>query len=476
VNKKLLSYALLIILTVVSSQNLINASVSAPTIEWQQDYGHAGFYEDTGIQSASNLIQTSDGGYVFMDLGWAYQFTFVPSTIYKVNSSGSIEWSKTIELLAASTIIQTSDEGYEILGHWSTYGTTYENTPTIIKTDAEGTIQWVQNFSGYMREFVPNNDGGFIVLSDGRNPDLYPGTFTVLTKINPQGVIQWNHTYGELTNFSFGSSVIQTVDGGYALVGSTSFNGTNDSPNLYYWLFKTDSVGNLVWSRYYGNGPASLDENDTRNSGANEGLNRGTFGDNEGVSIIETADGDLIVAGIFYSESSLKYWDNRPSTFLFKTDSQGNMEWNQTFDDYEVSLVIPTSDNGFALAGSSGIIKTDSNGNTQWIKNVTYPTIDAYPTYTYPLKISSLIETSDGALATLGVGYRLTDNPRTGKIYLIKTEAFLPLPTQAPLPLPMSPSSVTPAPSAIFEVLIILLIIGIIAVASLLFFFKKRKH
>jgi len=278
------------LVTNVSSQASGSESVSVPAIAWQKDYGYNGVDDEIGVESASNLIQTSDGGYVFMDLGWFHQTNFVPSTIYKVNSSGGIEWKKTIKFLNASTIIQTNDEGYEISGRWSTYGTTY--TPTIIKTDSQGTIQWVANYSSV--------------------PDL--------------GV---------------SSTMIQTSDGGFA------------------------------------------------------------------------------------------YW----------TDGS--------------------------------VTKTDSKNNTEWIKILTYPTLDAYPTYIYPLKLSSLIETSDGALAALGVGYRLLNNPLTGKIYLIKTESFLPLPSQAPLPTPLP----TPSPTLTVEVKIAILVIVVaIVVACLLFFLRKRKH
>ena len=110
-----------------------NATISAPEIKWQQTYVHTGYYGDTGIESASNVIQTNDGGYAFMDLGWSYQFTFVPSTIFKVDSSGNIQWKKTFNFFQASTLIQTSDYGYEISGHWDTYGTTYDHTPTLYK-------------------------------------------------------------------------------------------------------------------------------------------------------------------------------------------------------------------------------------------------------------------------------------------------------------------------------------------------------
>jgi len=290
-------------LTGVSSQTAGSASVSAPATEWQREYGEKEYVDKFDIgESTTNLIQTSDGGYAFLSHAWGHQVTFRPSTLYKVDSSGIMQWNKTIPFLSALTLIQTNDEGYEISGYWSTYGigVAYEHTPTLVKTDVQGNLQWVANYSSV--------------------PDL-----------------------------GIASTSIQTSDGGFAYLqsGMTS-----------------------LWGRF----------------------------------------------------------------------------------------TIP----------SGSIVKTDSNNNTQWVKNLTYPS-----TYgNLPLVLSSLIETSDGALAGLGVGSRgLGDYD--GRIYLIKTEAFLPLPSQVPLPTPLP----TPFPTLTVEVTIaILAIVVVIAVALSLSFLRKRKQ
>ena len=139
---------LLVLLFLISSVLLTHSNVkaqtsgntSAPAIQWQQRYGGS-------TEAVSNLIQTSDGGYAFLDLGWSYQYTFFPSSFCKVDSLGNIQWTKTYGLFRALNLVQTSDWGYEISGYWSTYGTTYEYTSTIIKTDSEGNVQWVENYS-----------------------------------------------------------------------------------------------------------------------------------------------------------------------------------------------------------------------------------------------------------------------------------------------------------------------------------------
>lgn len=274
--------------TDVSSQTSSSDLFSSPSIEWQKIYFHAGSYGDTGIQSVSNLIQTSDGGYIFMDLGWTYNIAFQPSTIYKVDSSGNTQWNKTIDNLSASVIIQTSDEGYEIAGQW-TVGVTYQYTPTLVKLDSQGNIQWIANYSS-----VPN-------------------------------------------------------------LGATTSN----------------------WIR--------------------------------------------------------------------------------------------TSDAGYAYRKGGSIIKTDFKNITQWVETFNYTESSGRLN---PLSLFSLIETSDGSLAALGVGTYWSGNPRTGRIYLIKTEAFLPLPYQAPLPTPMPTFLPTPTD---YVIPLVFIALGVVAVACLLVFLKKRE-
>ena len=122
---------------------------------------------------------------------------------------------------------------------------------------------------------------------------------------------------------------------------------------------------------------------------------------------------------------------------------------------------------------SGGIAKTDSNYNTQWVKNLTYTSYEG----TFPLVLGSLIETSDGALAGVGVGRTAQGFPRSGKIYLIKTESFLPLPLQTPLPTPIPTPTPTPLPASTVEAAVIAsLIVAVVVGAGLLVYFKKRKH
>jgi hypothetical protein len=55
-----------------------------------------------------------------------------------------------------------------------------------------------------------------------------------LVKSNANGQAEWNHTFGEITSEG-PISLIQTTDGGYALVGAT---GSYDAGNGDIWLVK----------------------------------------------------------------------------------------------------------------------------------------------------------------------------------------------------------------------------------------------
>jgi len=66
------------------------------------------------------------------------------------------------------------------------------------------------------------------------------------------GDILWQQLYvGEHTEGL--SDVKQTDDGGYIAVGSTYSNPANLGVE-YLWVIKTDSLGEMQWEKFYGNG------------------------------------------------------------------------------------------------------------------------------------------------------------------------------------------------------------------------------
>ena len=147
-----LLFVTLSLLSLAEVQPVIEAQVSntinsPPVTEWQKTYSDSASY-NSGVETVSNLIQTSDGGYAFIDLGWQYQVSQAPVVIYKVDSSGKVQWRKTIAWFGASAIAETSDGGYEVSGAWEITHHTYGKVqPTLLKLDSQGNIQWSRNYS-----------------------------------------------------------------------------------------------------------------------------------------------------------------------------------------------------------------------------------------------------------------------------------------------------------------------------------------
>jgi len=98
------------------------------------------------------------------------------------------------------------------------------------------------------------------------------------------------------------------------------------------WLLKTNSSGQLEWSQTYG-GPSN------------------DYAD----CVIMTSDGGYALAGRTSSRGA-----GSEDMWLVKTNSSGQMEWNQTFGGIDADVaysVLEISENEFVLEG-----RTDSKG------------------------------------------------------------------------------------------------------------------
>jgi hypothetical protein len=254
-----------------------------------------------------------------------------------------------------------------------------------------------------------------------------------LLAVSEQPSVEWSRTYGELQ----ANSVIQTADGGYAIVGYTGTTPTvlfmQNASFLYYSssyanrtavLVKTDASGELQWKKMYGTDVFGYDNNavyvvQTSDLGymlfgsggylvktdaegnvqwsRTLGLEVHVIG-TEGVQTgIQNSDGDYFLIGNTIENNGENV------AWLLKTDEQGNVLWNKTFTGgVNVRTVIETNDRGCALAGSwrndFWFAKIDSNSNTQWGQTYSYGEI------TDLHYVSSIAKTKDGGYVLAGAG------------------------------------------------------------------------
>jgi parallel beta-helix repeat protein len=401
-----------------------------PVVAWQNIISG-----DLGV-SANQVIQTSDGGYAVV--GDGNDKTFSPGALVKLDSSGNIQWNKNYSIVDLKALMQAKDGGFALAGY------DFRGTAgaLLVKTDLEGNALWNQTYGNIFISSILQTANGDYILG-GNTIHLYESTVYGsdfwLAKVNSAGTLQWSKTYGG-TGDEAAYSVVQTADGGYAMAGGTAsfgFGGGTD-----FWFVKTDSEGNLQWSKTFGE-----------------------KGDNEARSVIQTIDGGYVLGG-----NTNGYGAGGTDAWLIKTDSSGNMVWNKTYfgagvlterdgiptfpvptsngsGDDSANCLIQTSDGGLAFTGTRPsyvsvdslvwLVKTDASGNMQW--NQTFP--QSFGGTSSSRSGNSLIETSDGALAIAGF-QQVPSFPWIGTYYVIKTEPVLPPPSTSPS---ASPTSTLPS-------------------------------
>ncbi|NPD90004.1 MAG: hypothetical protein HGN29_14925 [Asgard group archaeon] len=243
---------------------------------------------------------------------------------------------------------------------------------------SENQIEWVQSYSGQVKSggssMIQTLAGGFVITGNDYLDEFDDDV--LLLKTDSEGAMVWNKTYGG-TDSDRARQVIQTSDGGFALAGSTSSFGCCGVASMY--LIKTDSEGNKEWEGIYGG-----------------------FYYDAAYGLVQTEDNGFALAGITYSYGAGQY-----DAYLVKTDSVGIMEWNYTYSgvwsgtQYDGAYaVIQTNDGGFALAGFTSfgypdmfLVKVDSEGGEEWIKS--YGGLDSDTAY-------AIIQTNDNGFALAG--------------------------------------------------------------------------
>jgi hypothetical protein len=132
----------------------------------------------------------------------------------------------------------------------------YEKRATEIlltKTNAEGNEEWYKFYGGRSydkaSDFIQTLDGGYAIL--GSTSSYGKGNYDVyLIKVDSQGKEEWSKTYGGFYN-EYGHTISQSSSGNYKLTGTRqSCYGDNATPNCddEKWFVSTDNKGNQIWS------------------------------------------------------------------------------------------------------------------------------------------------------------------------------------------------------------------------------------
>jgi len=259
----------------------------------------------------------------------------------------------------------------------------------------------------------------------------------------------WTRTFGGF-DADYGKKVIQTDDGGFALLGYT-FSFTNGGSDIY--LIRTDASGDTLWTRNYGGSSDDIPGGFCQTPDGGFILGAATYSFNAVISdyyliktdaygdtmwtkvimgddedyctdICPTEDGGYILAGFSSSSASAGADD----AVLLKTDGNGTVEWIHYYggeSSDKAYCVRRTSDGGYIAAGESGsfvlydpeayLVRTDANGDTLWTRSY------GMPYYYLQDVFDAVLETDDGGF--IAVGSSCSFSFGYFDIFLVKTDA-----------------------------------------------------
>ena len=225
-----------------------NLGLIGYTSGWSKTYG--GIAHD---YSMGNNVQTNDGGYAISGHTFSLGAGGLDAWLIKTDSVGNMEWNITYggsQEDQFSDMIKTTDGGFVLSGYTTSFGAgNYDSF--LMKVNASGTIVWNQTYGGLVTDQImsvfQNNDGSY-VLAGSTNSSGAGNLDAWLVKTDATGNMQWNKTYGG-TGADMATYATQNSDGGYAVAGRTNSFGAGGTD---VWLVKTDALGNMLWQKTFG--------------------------------------------------------------------------------------------------------------------------------------------------------------------------------------------------------------------------------
>jgi len=364
---------------------------TAAQITFEKTYG------TIETEETNAVIQTQDHGYLLAGYNQIGSNSSHPYLV-KTDEQGDTIWTKTYSSQwssGADAVVETSD-GYVFTGYKVVTLAPSKFAIQLVKIDKQGDTLWTKiipnSNEAWAEDIRITRDGGFIIC--GYEEVNYYNCYH-LVKVSSTGDTVWTRRYNWVQSIeSQAKQVLQTADGGYIMIGNvddyTYLDGTG-----FISLVRTDSVGNMLWTKNYDWSGWDL-----------------------AYSIAQTNNGGYIVGGFTWSQGAGKY-----DMYLMRTDEQGDSLWLKTYGGVEYDrgyAVQAMADGGFVFAGQTNsygsgdddfyLVRTDSIGDTLWTRTIGgWNREDAY----------DLELTADGGYVLAG---NILDGSRTS-MHLVKTDA-----------------------------------------------------
>jgi hypothetical protein len=330
-----------------------------------------------GFDSFTDFTTTTDGGYMAIGFSTSTQGDGIGAMggqdlwVVKFGSEGDKIWHKKFggtQEDIGNTIVRTSDNNYLILGSTlsndgDVSGNKGERDAWLIKIDNDGELLWQKTIGGSREDWLYNiksaGDGNYLMAGwtlsdDGDVSSNHGNTDAWIVKVNDQGVVIWEKTYGG-TNQDVAFDATPVSDGGYIFCGQLiSIDGDAADRTVETfagWFVKINSAGEIAGKVYLGESAFDY-----------------------GTVALEAANGDFVFAGETNTAGAYDNFHAGRDAFLLRLDASGNVKWKKAYGgtqrDQPADL-IETDDGNFVFAGltmsEDGDIPQLLGGEDAWV-------------------------------------------------------------------------------------------------------------
>src|SRR3989344_454200 len=303
-----------------------------------------------------------------------------------------IIWEKIFLEQKQSVVVdikETPDGGTIVVGSVIPLGSSWLDV-SAIKYDINGDIEWNKSFGSNKadngRGVVTTNDGGYAIAAESYLDfdDNLGNTNIYVIKLNSQGELEWQKTYGSLKS-DLAYDIIQTSDNGFLIVAKfVSIDGPIESPHPILgdpdgstFVIKLNSQGELEWQRRYNLG--------------------------DPLFILYYSDIESTTNGYLISATGSK------RAYLFEINLSGDITWSYYIANFDVLDVEVLSNNDFYIAEysypNSAVANLNRFNGIIWEKNLE------------EVGIGSLDLTHDGGIIAGGITGTW---PQPSKLFITK--------------------------------------------------------
>lgn len=343
-----------------------------------------------------SVVKTKEGGYAVLGYTQSNDFDIINKTnesfdfwVMKFSSDNSLLWQKIFggtDDDRGTDIIATNDGGFAVFGFNKSSDIDVSNNAGaqdfwLLKLTSEGIVSWEKSFGflgadlGY--SFLQTSDNGYLIsgvldvtASNGegnsKTTQKHAGGDVWVIKTDSSGDLEWSRFFGgSFTDTPFG--ITETIDNAFIIAASSDsedFNISNNKGSYDFWILKITADGSLIWEKNFGG--SEIDEP------------RG---------ITSTNDGNFMIVGdTRSSDKDVASNNGGADLWVLKVSTDGNLIWEKNFGgtSFDVARSITkTQDNGFLISGFSRssdndftnqgqsdawILKIDNSGNKLWQK------------------------------------------------------------------------------------------------------------